>query len=264
MPQITVNGKIVSYDKQGDGAPLVFVHGYPLDRTIWAAQVSELSKDACVIAPDLRGFGQSELGSGPIDISTYADDVHDFLKAIGVTEKIILCGLSMGGYVVMAYLRKYASDVRAVIFANTKATADSAEGKAGRDKAIELVKEKGSAAIAEAMLPKLLSAKTIETNPKLVERVKQIMNGASVPGIVAALGAMRDRPDSIETLKNFSGPVLIIAGQDDQLMPMAEQELMKTAARNGNLVVIPSAGHLSPMEQLDLFSNQLAQFLRKS
>lgn len=259
---ITLNGHIMGYEDSGSGLPLVLIHGFPLNRMIWEAQWEGLNKQARVIAPDLRGFGESEMVAGATLVSTYADDVREFLDAIGITEPAVICGLSMGGYVALAYMRRYPDHVAGLILANTKATPDSADGKAGRDKSIAVAQEQGSAAIAEGMLPKLFSPKTYESNPDVVARAKRIMSSATVPGIVGALGAMRDRPDSMSTLLESSTQTLIIAGADDALMPMAEQENMKQAARNSTLVVIPEAGHLSPMEQPDAFNHAVAEFLQ--
>lgn len=260
--QTTLNGRVVGYDERGDGMPIVMIHGYPLNRMIWEAQWEGLADQARIIAPDLRGFGESEMVDAPTEVSTYANDVREFLDAIGVHEPAIIAGLSMGGYVAMAYLRQFPDRVAGVILANTKATPDTIEGKAGRDKNVGVAKEKGADAIAEGMLPKVLSPKTYASNPELVAQVKRIMASATVPGIIGALEAMRDRPDSTPTLLEFSQPVLIIAGADDQLMSAADQQTMKEAARNSTLVTIADAGHLSPMEQPTAFNGAVAEFLR--
>ncbi|MBI4672095.1 MAG: alpha/beta hydrolase [Chloroflexi bacterium] len=257
----TVNGRLVGYDESGSGMPLVLIHGYPLNRMMWEAQWEGLTQSARVLAPDMRGFGESEMVDAPVQISTYAEDVHEFLQAMGIQEPAVICGLSMGGYIALAYLGQYPEQVAGLVLANTKATPDSGEAKAGRNKNIALAQAKGADAIAEGILPKMLAPQTYAANAELVEQVKHIMASATVTGIVGALSAMRDRPDSIYTLEQSSTPTLIIAGTDDQLMPMAEQDKMKQAARNSTLVVIPDAGHLSPMEQPDAFNAALAEFL---
>lgn len=259
---LSVMDRIVAYDERGQGTPIVFIHGYPLNRMIWEAQWEGLSDHGRIIALDLRGFGESPMVGGAIEVSTYADDVREFLDALGVNEPAIIVGLSMGGYVAMSYLRRYPGHVRALVLANTKSTPDTPEGQMGREKSIVVAREKGAAGIAEGMLPKILSPKTYATNPELVAQVKTIMASASVPGIVGALTAMRDRPDSTPTLLEFSQPVLIIAGADDQLMSAADQHNMNLAARNSKLVTIPDAGHLSPMEQPAAFNQAIIEFLR--
>lgn len=259
--EISVMGRRVGYDERGQGTPLVLIHGFPLNRMIWEAQWEGLSNVARVIAPDLRGFGESEMIDAPTEVSTYADDVRELLDALGIHEPAVIAGHSMGGYVAMAYLRRYPQHVAGLVLTTTKATADTMEGKAGRDKNIGVAKEKGADAIAEGMLPKVFSPKTYESNPELVAQAKRIMQSASVPGIVGALSAMRDRPDSTGTLLEFSQPVLIVAGADDALMSAADQENMKQAARNSTLVTLPNAGHLAPMEQPEAYNNAVTEFL---
>ena len=258
--QTTVQGRVVGYKESGQGAPLVLIHGYPLRCSMWKAQLEAFSSMAHVIAPDLRGFGESENVPGTGDINFYADDIRELLDSMGVHEPAVIAGHSMGGYVAMAYLRRYPSHVRALILANTKATPDTTEGKAGRDRNIAIAKDKGAEAIAEGMLPKLFSPKTYTSNPELVEHAKEMMLKATVPGIIAALEAMRDRPDSTGTLLEYGSPTLVVAGADDQLMPMAEQETMKEASHDGTLVVVPDAGHLTMMEQPAAFNKAIMDF----
>ncbi len=259
--ETTVMGRRVGYDERGQGTPLVLIHGFPLNRMIWEAQWEGLANHARVIALDLRGFGESEMIDAPTEVSTYADDVREFLDALGIREPAVIAGHSMGGYVAMAYLRQYPNHVAGLILTTTKATADTMEGKAGRDKNIGVAKEKGADAIAEGMLPKVFAPKTYEANPELVAQVKRIMQSATVPGIMGALAAMRDRPDSTPTLLEFSQPTLVVAGANDALMTAADQENMKQAARNSTLVTIPDAGHLAPMEQPEAYNHAVAEFL---
>jgi len=181
-----------------------------------------------------------------------------------VHQPAVIAGLSMGGYVALSYLRRYPEHVAALILSNTKSTADTLEGKAGRDKNIAIAKDKGAAAIAEGFMPKALSPKTYTSNPELVAQVKKIIESASVPGIIGALEAMRDRPDSTGILLEYSQPVLVIAAADDQLMTAADADNMKQAARNSTLVTIPDAGHLAPMEQPEAFNHAVQEFLRVS
>ncbi len=259
----TINGRTVGYIERGSGIPCVLIHGYPLNRMIWRAQWEGLADVARVIALDLRGFGESDAVNAAAEISTFADDVRAFLVARGVRGRLVLGGLSMGGYVALAYLRQYPDQVAGLILANTKATADTLESKANRAKSIALAQASGADAIVKEMLPKLLAPQTYASNPALVARARRIMRRATVPGIVAALGAMRERPDSIPTLLKFERPTLIIAGAADQLMSAADAEKMKRAARDSALVTIPHAGHLTPMEQPEAFNRAVARFLRR-
>jgi 3-oxoadipate enol-lactonase len=258
----TLYGRQVSYEEMGSGRPLLLIHGYPLNRTMWEPQLHGLADVAHVIAPDLWGFGESE-PVGEATVATYADEVRRLAEALGATEPAVVCGLSMGGYIAFEYLRRYPQHVAGLILANTKAGPDSAEGKAGRDTSAALAKEKGATAIAEAMLPKMLSPKTYAGNSEMVQQVKRMMESASVPGIVAALMAMKDRPDSTPMLAEIKYLALVVGGADDQLFPQSEFQKMAEALPNGRLEILPDAGHISNLEQPNAFNRAARLFLRK-
>ncbi len=260
--QTMVQGSLIGFDEAGHGRPLVLVHGYPFDRNMWEHQLSGLSDVAHVIALDLWGFGES----APVEqasIGTYADQVRGLLDGRGITEPVVIGGLSMGGYIVFEFFRRYRDRVAGVILANTKSGPDSQEGKAGRDKSAALARENGAGAISAQMLPKMLAPKTYQTNPQLVEQVGQMMTRQTVEGIVAALMAMRDRPDSTPTLAEIRQPSVVIAGADDQLFPQSEFQNMAKALRDGKLVTLPDAGHVSNMEKPNLFNDAVRELLKR-
>ncbi len=259
--QTTLNSRQVAYEDTGNGRPLLLIHGYPLNRMMWESQLHGLADVARVIAPDLWGFGESE-PAGDTAIGAYADEVHALAEALGATGPAVVCGLSMGGYVAFEYFRRYKDQVAGLILANTKAGPDSEEGKAGRDKSAALARDKGAAAIADAMLPKMLSPKTYTSRPELVEQVKRMMESASVEGIVAALTAMRDRPDSTPTLAQIKQPALVIGGADDQLFPQSEFQNIAKGLTRGRLEILPDAGHMSNFEQPELFNRAVREFLQ--
>ncbi len=256
-----VKGGLVGYTESGSGRPLVLVHGYPLGRTMWEPQLNGLADVAHVIAPDLWGFGESA-PRAETTMETYADEVRDLLDAQGITEPAVLCGLSMGGYITFEFFRRYPERVAGLILANTKATPDSTEGKAGRDQSAALAQEKGAGAITAQMLPKLLSPKTYQAKPQVAEQAARIMTTTTVEGSVAALQAMRDRPDSTPTLAKIQTPALVIAGADDQFFPKSEFENMARALPHSQLELLPDAGHLSNLEQPGLFNRAVREFLR--
>ncbi|HEY6042563.1 MAG TPA: alpha/beta fold hydrolase [Anaerolineae bacterium] len=251
----------MEYEDKANGTPLLFIHGYPLNRTLWEPQFA-LSDAARVIAPDLPGHGMSDPVATAQTMDTYAEDLHQLLDVIGARQPAVVCGLSMGGYVAFAFYRKYASRVRGLIFAATKAGADSAEGKAGRDKSAATAKEKGASAIAEAMLPKMFAPKTYQMNPALVARAKAMMESTPVAGIVGDLMGMRDRPDSTPTLAQINVPTLVLHGADDQLIPSKEAEATHAGIKNSKLVLVPEAGHLLNLEQPDAFNRAVREFLK--
>ncbi len=243
------------------------IHGYPLSRKLWEPQLSALSDTAHIIAPDLRGHGESEAGITPsqarpvYSMEMHADDLAAFLDAFGVSQPVVIGGLSMGGYVALAFAHKYPDRVAGLMFAATRAGPDSTEGKAGREKAVTLAQESGPGAIADTMLPKMMSPKTYHTNPELVLSVYDMMKTTSVTGIVGDLLGMKERPDSTAFLPEIQKPTLLLYGADDQIIPQAEMESMTTAIPGAQLVIIPDAGHLLNMEQPDEFNQSVRAFL---
>ena len=255
-----VAGLEMAYDESNSGIiPLLLIHGFPLDRTLWIYQLRGMN--ALTIAPDLRGFGESAMDSGGATIDTYAEDLRALLDTLKIKNAII-AGLSMGGYITLAFYRKYPQYVRALILANTRASADSAEAKKGRDDNIELAREQDVAAVAEKIMPKLLTYKTMSEQPETVKHVSAMMSRQSVGGVIAALIAMRDRIDSTPTLAQVSVPTLIISGSEDNLISPKESELMRHGIAGAKLVLIPDAAHLSNIDQPDAFNRAVNDFLK--
>jgi 3-oxoadipate enol-lactonase len=251
----------MAYEDQGNGIPLLLIHGFPLNRSLWEPQIRELSTFARVLAPDLRGYGESEAPTGVYAMEMLARDCQALLEAASVDQPSVVCGLSMGGYVALAFYRLYPERVAGLILAATRAGADSEEGKSNRDKTAAQAREQGANAVAAAMLPKMMSPKTYATNPELVERVSDIMGSASVEGIVGASLGMKERPDSSELLAKIQVPTLILHGSDDQLIPFKEAEAMQGAIEGSRLRLLPDAGHLLNLEQPELFNQAVQDFL---
>lgn len=258
-----IGGINLAYEDKGTGLPLLFIHGYPLSRRIWDPQLEGLADVARLIALDLCGHGDSDAVPGPFSMESLADDCKNLLEALGITSPVVLCGLSMGGYVTFAFYRKYPERVAGLILAATRSGEDSPEGKANRDKAADLARKGGPSAIAESMLPKMLSPKTYEEKPELVHRVREIMEGTSLGGIIGDLMSMKLRPDSTPGLKKVDKPTLILHGSDDQLIPPSEAIAMSGAIPGARLNLLPDAGHLLNMEQPQLFNNSVREFLRE-
>lgn len=244
---VTVGGVTLAVEDRGSGRALLLVHGYPLDRTLWRHQLDAFPTWRR-IAPDLRGFGASAAARPEPTLARHADDlavVLDFCKV----DQAIVCGLSMGGYITFEFLRRHRARVAGLILMDTKAEADGPEGKKGRDQAAALAEEKGAAAIADAMLPRLLAPGTAQTAPTVVVAAREMMLRASVPGIVAALRGMRDRADSTDLLAGISVPTLALCGAEDVLTPPAGMRAIAERVRGARYVEVPGAGHLTPLEQ---------------
>ena len=244
LRRLTVNGVSLAVDARGDGPALLFIHGYPFDHTIWEPQLEAL-EGWRRIAPDLRGMGQSDAPDLGYSMATYAADLAALLDTLGV-ERAVLCGLSMGGYVVFEFLRRWRERAAGLVLISTRASADTADGRRARDAAAGQARDAGAGEIANEMLPKLLAA---GAPGPLVERVRAMMAATPVAGIVGALGAMRDRPDSTPLLATLAGiPTLVIAGADDHLISVSQTSAVADAIPGARLVVVPGAAHLPTLE----------------
>jgi YbgC/YbaW family acyl-CoA thioester hydrolase len=260
VKRITVNGVTLAVEVRGEGPAILFVHGYPLDRTIWREQIDDLDGFRR-IAPDLRGMGQSDAPDLGYSMAIYAADLAALLDVMGV-EEVVLCGLSMGGYVAFEFLRQRRSRVRGLVLMDTRAEADTPEIRRTRDAAAAMARERGAAAIADSMVPKVLAPATLGRRPDLSERLRALMAATPVPGIVGALAAMRDREGSEALLETLAGlPTLVIAGEADSLTPPAQVRALADAIPGARLAIIPGAGHLPPMEQPEATTARLREFL---
>ncbi len=245
----------------GQGPVVLFIHGFPHNKSLWSGQLAALQTSARCIAPDLRGFGESDAGE-PYSVEQYADDMAQLLGELYV-ESAVVAGLSMGGYVALAMWRRHPKLVRALVLADTRAGADHEEGKRKRDDMIAMAQSKGVAAVADAHITGMLGKSTREKSPELVASVYTMLAATPLEGVVGGLQAMRDRPDSIPVLATIDVPVLIIVGDEDVLTPPKESRLMHDSIAGSVLEVIPGAGHLSNVEQPARFSQSLVGFLAR-
>lgn len=259
--RIQLDGFEMAYDEAGSGRTVLLIHGYPLSRRLWRPQLAGLSNAARLIAPDLRGFGESDPPAATNSVEQMADDCAALLDAVGVSEPVVVGGLSMGGYVALAFWRRHAARVAGLILAATRAGADSEAGKQARDQAAATAREQGREAIIEGMLPKLLAPGAYDERPEVVAEARATMAEASVPGILGALRAMRDRPDATGDLGGIDRPVLVIHGTEDGLLPPAEAEAMHSALPHSRLTLVANAGHLVNLEQPDEFNGAVRDFL---
>lgn len=260
--QTQVNGITIAYSDRGTGLPIVFLHAFPLNRSMWARQEATLSSQFRVITIDLRGHGESDAPLWRYTLEQSADDVCALLNQLSI-QQAIFTGLSMGGYILFAFYRKYAVRVKGLILADTKAQADTAEGKDGRFQMAQTAYKKGPSAIADIMLPKLLSPATIQTNPDLARQVRAMIEGNQISGIAGDLMAMAERPDSIPLLKQITCPTQIIVGELDQATPPSDAKLMADQIPNAHLAIIPNAAHLANLEQPEAFNDIVVTFAQE-
>ena len=260
LRRVAVNGVNLAVEVRGEGHAILFIHGYPLDHTLWEHQLAHL--DGWMrIAPDLRGMGQSDAPDLGYSMATYADDLLALLNTLGI-ERVVLCGVSMGGYIAFEILRRARERVRGVVLMNTRAEADTLEERKARDVAAAQAREGGAASVAAAMLPRLLAPGAPVENPALANGLRRMMAGTPLAGILGALGALRDRPDSILLLPTLGGlPVLVVAGSKDQITPRDRAQKMADAIPGAKLVVLPGVGHLSPVERPEAATGAMTDFL---
>ena len=264
MNSAHINGLRLAYTDTGIGRPIVLIHGYPFNRSLWTEQIPALSNGNRIIAPDLRGFGDSEAASE--DISTMnqlAADVAALMDHLEIPRATI-GGLSMGGYVALAFYKQFHSRVRALVLADTRAQADTEESKQTRAQQAEKALSEGMAGIADAMLPKLLTPETVSKRPEIVKFVRDMMLQTKPEGAAAALRGMAEREDQTALLRKISVPTLIVVGSEDAITPVADSEMMHHAIDSSRLVVLDHAGHVSNVERAQQFNDEVLHFLSHS
>ena len=242
---------------------LLCIHGFPLDGSLWQPQVQGLAGAAHVLAPDLRGFGADRRPVPKVmTMEAFAEDLMELLDRTGI-ERAVLCGLSMGGYVAMAFTERWPERVQGLIFCNTRSTADNDAGKAAREQTALDALSKGACVIARAMVPKVLSQRMRSEHPAEAQRIEAIMARQRPESIAAASRGMALRPDRTASLRRVHVPALIVTGSSDTLMPLETSEAMQHAMPGSQLVVINGAAHLSSAEAPAEFNTHVARFLSR-
>lgn len=261
MRKITVNEVRLSYVDTGTGPIVLLLHGFPLDHSMWRHQIEALSQRHRVLAPDLRGFGQSEGQDDKVTMRQFADDLAGLLDSLGILEPITLCGLSMGGYIAWQFWRHHGARLTGLIVCNSRAAADSAEAAAERLRLADSVLTEGSAAIADAMLPKLFAPSTLESQSSIVEATRRVMAAIRPTTIAAALRGMAERPDMTDELAGIDIPTLLVGGEFDVLTPADEMRAIARALPDATFCPIADAGHMAPLEQPARVNRCLLDFL---
>jgi len=263
MPTVKSNGIQMNVVERGRGTPLVLVHGYPLDHSMWQGQIDGLSDTCHVIAPDLRGFGASEVMSGTATMEQMADDVAAMLDALKVSGPVVFCGLSMGGYVAWQFALRYRARLAKLILCDTRSGADSPEAAAGRLKTAEKVLAEGAVIAAEALIPKLFAPATFQQQPAIVEVTRQVILRTKPEGIAAALRGMAQRADVTARLGELDVPALLICGEHDGISPPSEMRQIAQQMPRAKFVEIAGAGHMAPLEQPVAVNEAMREFLSR-
>lgn len=260
MIERTASEFAIAYDRAGSGVPLLLIHGWPHSRALWAGQMSGLATQALCIAPDIRGFGESTV-RGPWTIDQFADDLDALLGALAIPT-VIVCGLSMGGYVALSLWRRHPERVRGLILSSTRATADSPEAREKRVRLIEFIERKGMAALANRQLAAMVGATTLESRPDVRVSLLELMAAAPPAGVIGALRAMADRADSSDLLPTITVPTLVVGGAEDTFIPPDELRAMAAGIPNSRFELLAGSGHVCAYERPAAFNHVVGEFLR--
>jgi len=258
MPTFRSTDAQLFYDTAGDGPALVLLHPFPLNHHFWRAVAELLSSRYRLIVPDLRAHGDSAAGEGVVTMEKLAADLAQLCREERILKGYFV-GVSIGGYLLFEFWRRYREHAGALVLANTRAGAETSEGRTNRLALADRVLREGTAGFIEEMLPKLMSPATLTNRPDIVGQARAMMQKLSPQDIAAVQRGMAERPDSIPTLRTINVPTLIVAGEDDSI-PRGEFELMREQIPNSVLRVIPRAGHYAALEQPEEFSELLRGF----
>ncbi|MFH8406135.1 alpha/beta fold hydrolase [Streptomyces sp. NPDC018019] len=262
--EAAVNGITLRYEDTGKaaGETILLVHGHPFDHTMWAPQTAALAAAGHrVLVPDLRGYGASQVVPGLTRLETFAADLAALLDHLGVTERIVLGGLSMGGQIVMECARRFPGRLRALVLADTFARAETPEGHRARNAMADRLLREGLRDYTEEVLDKMVAPRTIAARPAVAEHVRRMMLGTPPEGAAAALRGRAERPDYTDTLSRLAVPALVAVGRDDTYTPVADAEFLHARIPDARLAVVEDAAHLPNLEQPHAFNAALTAFL---
>jgi 3-oxoadipate enol-lactonase len=262
MPAI-INGVELEWRASGEGEVIVFIHGFPYNSAMWGPQLAALPAGWRGIAVDLRGFGASAEGSEPVyGMDLFAGDVVALLDHLGAGRAVV-CGLSMGGYIAFEVWRLFPQRVRALVLADTRAGADSADARKARERLARKVEAEGTAPVVDAMLPKLVSTTTRYTKPGVVQQIKAMMQETPATTMARTLRGMGARADSEPLLRTITVPVLIVVGAEDAITGKGQSEFLARGIRGAQMETIDEAGHVPPLEHPAEFNRVLSAFLTR-
>jgi 3-oxoadipate enol-lactonase len=265
MPKIRANGIEIAYTDQGSphhegDLPIVLIHGFPYSKAMWEPQVKELSEEFRIITYDLRGHGESQATPGPYTMELLADDLKGLLDALRL-QQVVLGGFSMGGYVALAFYRKYPERVQKLLLLDTRAESDAEQAKQGREQLAQQVEKDGNKNLAETLPSRMLTQDTASKRPEIVAKARDMILTASTQGIAGSARGMALRRDQTDLLPKVSVPTLIVVGEQDAVTPPAAAEAMASKIPNAQLVRVPDASHLSNLEQPEDFNHAIHDFL---
>lgn len=258
---IAVNNFNLSYDDVGEGnIPIIFLHGYPFDKTMWLGQLDFLKLSYRLIACDIRGFGESKDEESALSIDLFGDDLIQFMDELHI-DKAVICGLSMGGFIALNAHQKSPNRFESLILCDTQCIADTAEGKAKRYETIDDIIANGVTEFNEGFIKKVFHKDSLTEKKELVEQLRGVVFSNSEQIIIHGLVALAERSETCSTLSEITVPTLIICGREDIVTPLSESEFMNKNIKGSILKIIDKAGHVSNLEQPEAFNTHLSEFL---
>ncbi len=258
---IPLNDFSICYNDRGTGSvPVIFIHGFPFDKSSWYPQMEYLSDEFRVISYDIRGFGKSTAGKENESIDLFADDLINFMDALSI-RKAIVCGLSMGGYILLNAISRHPERFYAIVLSDTQCNADDEAGKQKRIETISHVLAGGFQSFADEFVKKIFCSDTLKTKPELVKGILKTILSTSTITVTKTLNALANRSDTCNSLQQISVPALIICGSEDIITPPIKSEFLNNSIRGSRIHFIDKAGHLSNLEQPEEFNNHLINFI---
>jgi 3-oxoadipate enol-lactonase len=257
----SVNGISICFDDFGEGeTPIIFVHGFPFDKSSWQPQIDFLGKTNRVIAYDIRGFGKSTAGHDKISIRLFADDLIKFMDVLAI-KKAIVCGLSMGGYILLNAVHQYPERFKAIILSDTQCIADSAEAKDKRMQTVKKIKKDGLQEFADGFIENIFCQESKDNKKELVESIRNTILNTPPQTITDTLMALAERTETCSALQQITLPVLLLCGSEDKVTPVEQAEFMHRNISNSSLQIISNAGHMANIEQPELFNKHIGEFI---
>ncbi|QDU95619.1 alpha/beta fold hydrolase [Lignipirellula cremea] len=261
MKKVALADTALHLHDEGTGPVLLLVHGFPLDHSMWREQIAAFRHSHRVLAPDLRGFGQNEAAEGTVTMEQFADDLAGLLDALGITEKITFCGLSMGGYIAWQFWQRHSERLERLILCDTRAAADGDAMRDQRAKTADRARKHGMEAMARVMAQNLFAKANVENRPALVEEIRAVIAGSAPSSVAAALHGMAAREEMTSRLPGISKPTLVLCGEHDEITPAAEMKKFAQQMPHAEYRQIPDAGHLSPLENPNAVNAAMQAFL---
>ncbi|HWP81497.1 MAG TPA: alpha/beta fold hydrolase [Bacteroidota bacterium] len=262
--KVPINSVTINYTERGlpQGLPVVFVHGFPFSHLMWEPQMKALPNEIRAITYDVRGHGESDVGDGQYTMEFFVDDLMGLLDHL-VLNEVVICGLSMGGYIALRAMERHPERFKGLILCDTRSEADPNEGKIKRSASMKAVKTNGVKTFAEGFVKAVFAPQTFQSNPAAIETVKKMIEANSPLGICGTLLALAARTDTTASLSAIKVPTLILVGEHDTLTPVSASQAMHEKIAGSELVVIPNAAHMSNIENPEIFNAALLKFLKR-